>query len=259
MKRASFWRRREMWGGVLLTVLFHAGVFFIVQETWPPVLRARAAPFVPRLLHQADLPSGLGASAWDADPRALGSPVLFALPTDVGFSPSLRARTQALPPMAREATSASLWLDRLPRAAPVSAPLHGRTQPEVEGLWAGRWIGLPLPDDPFTARFGTSVVLQVEWPEGDPGIVAGLPLELKPPPDSDEKSWDVTATIYFTELGNARNVFIERTTAGTERSAAVSLALYRLRIAPGHAINVRVKLYLDRAAPLPVADGGASL
>lgn len=259
MKRASFWRRRETWGGVLLTALFHAGMFFLVQGTWPPVLRARGAPFVSRLAYQTDSPSGLGASAWDADPRALGSPVLFALPTDVGFSPSPRARAQVPPPMSREAASASLWLDRLPTPAPVSGPLRARTEPEVEGLWAGRWIGLPLPGDPFTTAVATSAVLQVEWPEGAPDIVAGLPLELNPPPGGDEKSWNVTATIYFTEMGDARNVFIEDTTAGGERSAALSLALYRLRIAPGHAVNTRVKLYLDRAAPLPVADGGASL
>lgn len=257
MSRASFWRRRETWGAVLLAVLFHAGMFLLVQATWPPVLRAHTTPLAPHLAYLPDEASGMGGSAWDADPRALNSPVLFALPTAAGFSPSSRAGIQTLPPLARATAPASLWLDRLPASAPDPEPLHARTAPEVEDIWVKRWVALSALEDPYAVPLSTAAVLRVDWPEGKPDIVAGLPLALTPVSGDGEKPWTATASVYFSEFGDVQNVFIEQSTASRDQTAVIPPALYRLRIAPGRAVSARVKLYLDKASPLAAAMEGA--
>lgn len=243
---APFWRRRETWLGLLLTVVFHAGVFALVQATWPPPMAAHAAPFVPHFAYLPDPSPGVGIAVWDNDPRALGSPVLFALPTEAGFSPSPQARIQLSSPLLRDRATAGLWLDRMPVAAPTPAPLRDRTEPELEATLAQRWTRLPAIEDPFETLIPTGAVLQVEWPDGEPEIAAGLPLVLDPPPALDEKPWDATAIVFFSDGGDVSSVFMDQSTASRDRNDALVRSLWRLRVPSGYAVSTRVNLYLQR-------------
>ncbi|MCO5045528.1 MAG: hypothetical protein M9935_09690 [Kiritimatiellae bacterium] len=243
-----FWRTRETWVALLLTSGCFGGVALLAQRTWPPVLLARSAPFVPHLVALTEEQPGAGLAIWDRDPRALGSPVLFALPTAAGFSPSRDARSFPAAPALQGRPSASLWLDRMPVAAPMPGPLRDRTTPELGATLAARWERLPPIADPFESSPLTQAVIQVEWPDGQPQIVSGLPISLLPAPTADEKPWEVSARIFFSNQGEARSVFLEQSTAPRERADSLTRALRRLRVDSGAELSARVNLYFQRPA-----------
>lgn len=245
-----FWRQRETWLALTITTIFSAGVMLLPSATWPPVSESRAAPFVPHLVFQPDSTSRVGVATWDSDPRALASPVLFALPTAVGFSPSVGGAVFAPPPLLRDRAGSALWLDRMPIEEPARAVLGERTGPEVERVLSSRWTHLPLLNDPFAQPLSTGAVMQVEWPDGAPPLVGTDPLLLDLPASQDEKPWDAVAYIYFSSAGEARSVFIEQSTASGERNDAIARSLRKLRIERGHEQGVRVKLFLQRPQTL---------
>lgn len=249
---APFWRRRENWIGVLLTVAFHASIAALIEATWPPPLGARPAPSVPHFALLSDPAEGPGGETWDSDPRALWSPVLFALPTAAGFSPSRPAVFSPYAGWRGDRAASGLWLDRMPIAPPPAQPLHARTASEASAILAQRWLQIPAIDDPFGLLAPTSAVLQVDWPDGAPEFSVGLPTNLEPAPGADERPWEAAATINFSDAGDVRSVFLEQSTATRERNESLVRMLRRLRVPPGRATTARVNLYLQRP-PLAAA------
>ncbi len=242
--RVPFWRTRETWVALLVTSACFAGVAALAHRTWPLAFSMRAAPFVPHLAYLPDGESRAGLAAWDQDPRALGSPVLFALPTAAGFSPTRSARVFPASPALQERRNAGLWLDRMPADAPAPELLRDRTAAELEGALSARWGRLPQVKDPFAPPVVTSAVVVLEWPDGRPELASGLPLAIDPA--LDEKVWEVHARLFFSDRGDVRSVFVEQSTATRERTDSLVRALYRLHTGPGAESSVRVGLYLQR-------------
>lgn len=234
------------WAGVGLTLAYHAALAVLVATTWPPPLGARPTPIVPSYTLLPDAPEGPGAEVWDNDPRALWSPVLFALPTAAGFSPTWALTPAPVGELRGDRTASGLWLDRMPAVPPHTLPLRDRTVSEAAAMLAQRWLQLPALEDPFGRVAPTSTVLQIDWPDGAPNLVARSAPVLDPAPGADEKPWEAMATIYFSEAGDARSVFLEQSTATRERNESIVRMLRRLRVAPGPATSARVTLFLQR-------------
>ena len=256
---APIWRRAENGVALLCTIAFLASWAAIAHSSLSARPAVSAPPAAVRMRWLPDAEAGPGASVWDRDPRALWSPVLFALPTAVGFSPDRTRQGARAPAVAGVPPAGDLLLGRNPRPepGPAPAPLHGRTPMEIADLQERRWAAIPAPADPFSIASHTNSLLHVEWPDGSPEFLAGVPLGLQPPPLAGERGWEVSALLYFNDGGEVRSVFIEQSTAPRERGESVQRALRRLRIVPGRADAVRVNLYLQ-APPAPARNGAAS-
>lgn len=242
---------------LLCTVAFAASwLAFAYVKTGSPATPRPAAQAV-RLHLMPDPGVGPGASVWDRDPRAVWSPVLFALPTAAGFSPSRAQRAPRSTLVHSAAGPGGLLLDLAPATGERTPLLHGRTPGEVEALYDRRWSRIPAADDPFSVAASAGPVLHAEWPDGTPALAAGWPLVLDPPAGPDERSWEATALVYFNPEGDVRSVFLEQSSASRERNEATLRALRRMRTAPGGYPNpARVNLYLQ-PAPARAAGGGA--
>lgn len=237
--------KRDLAVALSAAVLLYAAGAWLLHRTWPPALAARPAPEPLQFAFQSDDAGMPGASAWDRDPRALWSPVLFALPSEAGFSPARHKRQRNPSPLLSERAPPTLLLDRSP-ASPASVVLTERTGAEVARLLAHRWVAIAAPNEPFAQLVPTSTVLNVAWPDGAPEVTGGLPLSIDPPLAQDEKPWEVMAIVQFAETGEPRSVFLDQTTAGRDRNDSLVRALRLLRIAPGRAASHRVALFLQR-------------
>ncbi len=255
MKRGrKAWQRPENWAGLLMTIAFHAACAALLQATWPPPGRSPPSEPVPRFAYMIEPETGPGPDAWDRDPRALRSPVLFALPTAAGFSPARRRYVETLPSL-RMSGADDLLLGRMP-VSEEAKRLHPRTASEVADTFRTRWAAIDTDADPFFIPHGAANPLWVEWPDGAPEWVSGLPLELKPLPAPGERAWDAAALVHVSEAGEVSSVFLTRATPDRERNDAIVRALRKLRAAPGRAGRYAVNVYYY---PAPVADRADSL
>jgi hypothetical protein len=248
-RRVPWWRRPENWAGLLMSIAFHAACAALLRATWPPTSGAAAAPAVARYAYWIEEAPGPGPDAWDHDPRALRSPSLFALPTTAGFSPARNRLVQPLP-LLRVPGENNVLLERMP-AQPDLRRLHSRTRSDVENIYRSRWLALDGGEEPYAIPPGESSAALVEWADGAPEIVAGLPLALNPPPAPGERAWEASATLLFSEAGEVVSVFLVKSTADRERNDAIVRALRGLRAVPGREGRYGVNLYYY---PAPVAE-----
>jgi hypothetical protein len=247
--RHALQRAREAALAALMAAAFMAGWAWLAEATWTTPPDARTAPHVTRLTHWPDAAEGPGAMAWDRDPRALWSPVLFALPTAVGFSaPRQPGEQAAAAPWLASRDGGGLLLQWLPSAPPPVPALQPRTRAEVDEALANRWTRVPRPGDPFSSAPVTGAVLHLEWPDGAPDLAGPVPDLLSPPAAPDERGWELAATLYVSERGDVQGVFLEPNNVPRERAEQVVRQLRRIRLNPGRAQQVRIALMLQRPA-----------
>ena len=241
-------RVRDAALAALMASLFMGGWAWLAEATWTAPRAAREVPHVAKLAHWPDAAQGPGAMAWDRDPRAIWSPVLFALPTAVGFSAPRMPGEQAAAAWLSARESGGLLLQWLPDPPPPEPPLQPRTRMEVDEALAQRWTRVPRPGDPFAAPAVTGAVLHLEWPDGVPDLAAPVPDLLVPPAAPDERGWELAATLYVSERGDVSGVFLEPNNAPRERAERISRQLRRIRLNPGRAQQIRISLMLQRPA-----------
>lgn len=235
------WARPENLAGLLITISFHAACAALLQATWPPSFGHATRPSPARYVYWKEPHAGPGPDTWDSDPRALGSPILFALPTEVGFSPPPRRRLETIPSF-QLVGSKTLLLDRLqPDAAAPS--FAARNAADVRFTLDHRWSGLTVEADPFEATVGTGAVLHVEWPDGAPEWVSGLPIVISALSTPGERAWEASAWVHVSEAGDVAGVFLIQPTADRERNEAIVRALRALRATHGREGRYRVNLY----------------
>lgn len=240
----------ENWVGLLITISFHAACAALLRSTWPPPSVAPNAPAPARFVYWMEPPSGPGPDTWDADPRALRSPVLFALPTSAGFSPPPRRHAETIPAF-QGSGSGNLMLERLPLVMDAQSFL-ARNALDIRRTLDQRWTDLQVEADPFDLPPGTGGVFVVEWPDGAPEWVAGVPPALQPPPAAGERAWEASAWVQVSEAGDVSSVFLSQPTPDRERNDSLVRALRTLRAAPGREGRYRANLYF-----LPAADRAA--
>jgi hypothetical protein len=185
----------------------------------------------------------------DAAPaQLLWSPVLFALPSEVGFSRSGVGPDAPPRPSLRANRERAVLLDA---PAGPAFPLPDYLPSVEDTVRAHVWDWAPTAGGPVFDLAGrtTGFVLRVSWPDGQPALRAsGVGLEALAP-WLDEKPWEALAYLQFSEQGTVRSVFLEKATASRDRNEALARGLRRLRVDPSERpFACRVLLQYDRVA-----------
>ena len=218
--RPSLFSASALAAGVVALALNGAWWYFLARP-WSPAVPLAPVAESPRMTY---LP-GLAREA-----RALGSPVLFALPSAAGFSGGLRV--PPVPQALRVTGGEPVLLAR--SSVPASA---GHYLPELGQLVTGTnrapaWR--PGADRVFTALAGsTSFAVRVYWPDGAPVVRSGLPGAGVLAPVLQDRPWELGALLEFDGQGGVQHVFIEKPTTSRERNDTLVRALRAIRIDNG--------------------------
>lgn len=225
--------------GVALSL--HLLLFVAVEPSRGNVSDRQASP-----PHTRYLPALAGEAAnAEGDARMVRSPVLFSLPTAMGFTQELlshdvRTKLSFLQPVKTEhfldveagPQYSGEWL--APLALKISSRNKGPALP----------VGVVETEPPRLVA--TRVVLA---PELKSRIVGGIVL----PPElngSVETPWEVHASISVSEQGAVRHILLDQPLESPERNQQVLRLLYSLRFKAGEPIESGIDIYS------PEADGG---
>ncbi len=166
----------------------------------------------------------------DAGAQTLWSPILFSLPTPVGFSRLMMEGAGSLRPPLSAASTAELFFARESPDAPglravVHEPLSNRIVQVLGSLASAERAPSVFADseeafEPYVTIEFVDGFLEEEFAE------ASLPNELK----SGTGSWEVLAHLDVDEWGHVAHVFLERMTDSDARNNAIIRALHRWKL-----------------------------
>ena len=180
------------------------------------------------------------------DARALGSPVLFALPTGLGFSGEARAESRAAPSGLRGAESWPVLMD--PASVPQGTDDFLPPLDQVVVRTPSSFSALPEVSRTFNLPTGsTGFVLRIYWPDGTPSLRGGLPGAGVLAPVLKDRPWELGALLEFDDQGTVRHVFLEKPTPDRDRNEVVARALRALRVdSGGQESRVRVVVQYEQ-------------
>jgi hypothetical protein len=220
---------------------FHLVLFVAVEPS-----RGNAAdhPAPPPRTRYLLASTGDAANA-ESDVRTVRSPVVFSLPSTMGFSQELlnndvRTKLSFLQPVKTEhffedETAPHYFGERL---APLELMISGRVKDPS--------LPVAVVDIDPPRLIATRVVLASELKVR---LVGGIVL----PPElnrSVETPWEVHASISISEQGAVRHILLEQPLASPERNQQVLRLLYSLRFKAGEPTESAINIYS------PEADGG---
>jgi hypothetical protein len=187
---------------------------------------------------------------WQGDLRALWSPVLFSVPTPMGFSAPLLTGAAAFGPPDKPDASPPFLAVRetdLPPAG-FAADVSSLLRPSVAALPV-RVVAAPA----FPSRRpATNNVIQIMWSEAHGGLRYQAVDVGNAAPWTDRKPWDAQALLELDGQGTVRHVFLEKATAQKERNAALIRILSTLRMEPTSTARTgRVTVRYEGAAESP--------
>lgn len=225
---------------VCLAAMMHLWLFMAIRPANGDSLAGAPVPPETHYLAHASGPAPTHAG----DVRTVWSPVLFSLPSEMGFSrdllqEKLRTRLTFKQP---DETESFLVVDSTPR------DFGAEVIPRELMLAAGRraaprppyGIFQPVENRPAPRRVYVAPALK-ERLEG--GIV--LPPELNRKGDT---AWEVHADITISKLGTIRHVFLEKPLEPASLNRRIIQLLYRLRFKPGDGpVEGRIEIYSPEA------------
>lgn len=219
--------------------------------------RLKPNPSAPHMAWLAGVPAD-AAGAWRSDVRAFSSPVLFALPTPLGFSRGALSEPGFAPPPGITTTNPLLL--ELPAPTSLVAQI-ARTAPG-EAAAAARLLARPQdgePAGPAGPAGRTSSALVVVWQR--PGAAAEtriMPVAVGSV-WTDSPSWEAVARIDLDPRGWAERVLLEKSSAVTNRNAAVVQLLRTMNFGAAGPRTGRAAVRYEGAAPAAAAppNGGA--
>lgn len=225
-----------------LAVVMHLTLFIAVR---PSSVNALSGPLEPPNTHY--LAKAADALPIDgADARLVWSPLLFSLPSEMGFSRGLLRDDFNTPlPLAFGVTSESFL--ELGGGAATDGAL---VLPQVLMLTSAERMGPQLPgigseadmNRPSARRVYVAPELK-ERLEG--GIV--LPPELNQETDT---AWEVRAAVSISGQGLVKHVFLDQPLESTELNQQVLRLLYGLRFKAGDApVEGRIEIYSPESTP----------
>ena len=196
---------------------------------------------VPQVSYMPVNADGRDGEALNADIRALWSPVLFSIPTPMGFSRSVLTNEVGVRPPLGQSMAFSNFLER--SALPVQAsPLV--TIPALNDIVAETIKSLALNEtDPsrVTPVPATGGEVQVEFLQG---LAERKPANLNLPRHpwiKGDKAWEIVLYIEFGEDGLVRQVFVESPTESESLNAALAQGAWKLRLEnPGVPVSGRI-------------------
>ena len=224
-------------GWVLATgaaLSLHALLFVAAEPSRGPSADRSAGPPFTRYLPAS---AGDAANA-ESDVRRVRSPVVFSLPSSMGFTQELsnhdvRTKLSFLQPVKTEH-----FLD-----VGTGPQYAGERLAPLELRISSRAKRLPLPvsgADRAPAR--TAATRVVLAPELKSRLVGGivLPPELNRPV---ETPWEVHASISVSEQGAVRHILLEQPLESPERNQLVIRLLYSLRFKAGKPLESSINIY----------------
>ncbi|VGO15253.1 hypothetical protein PDESU_03835 [Pontiella desulfatans] len=179
--------------------------------------------------------------------RTVKSPVVFSLPSGMGFSRELFLNDVVTPlnTLSRPEQSESFL-----EVDPVSQVPDHRLVPQ--GLMLAGDGGEPsLPVDVFVAPEAQPAARRVtiapelkERLEGGIVLPASLNLEV-------QKAWEARASVSVSEAGSVQHVFLERPLESASLNRQVLLLLYGLHFKPGESIEGSIEIYSPETSAKP--------
>lgn len=228
---------------VPLAVAMHLLFFMAVRPAGMNRLADRSAP--PGTCYLSRVPK-LGN-----DIRTVGSPVLFSLPSKMGFSRDLLESDLRTKLTFTQQAESDTFLEVDSAARTGSA----RFVPQELMLTVGEGAGPRLPEATFQTlekrRPGRRVHIA---PELKARLVGGvvLPPELN---QETETAWQVRADVSISRQGVVRHVFLDQPLESAPLNQQVLQLLYGLRFKPGDgSIEGCIEIY----SPEKTTDGGAA-
>jgi hypothetical protein len=219
-----------------LAVALHLLLFLAVRPASGDGLSGRPVP--PKTHYLAGtMPDQQGRKA---DARILWSPVLFSLPSTMGFSRGLLEEKLSTRLTFRQPNDTERFLE-------VDTALRGygpQIDPDELLLTASGWRypGPPQPEPPphGAAPAPRRVYMDSELRERLVGGIV-LPPELNQPA---QESWEIRAEISISEEGDVRHIFLERPLESPEMNGYVIRLLHGLRFSSSREpAEGRVEIY----------------
>jgi len=244
--------RPQVWSAVLAVVWF--GFWGLLLQPADRKASAARPAKTPRVAFLPG-PAARGGGVPHADLRALWSPVLFSLPTPMGFSRSVVSGDAALRLPLQQALSTPVLLAR------PAPPPHALLIPSPADVLSGRAAAGPLvPETPVFAR--AAAVTGQAWQILLRGGLADAVWQAQPlptaPADGSAGVWEAGAQLEVSREGVVQHVWLEAPTASSNLNNQLVHALLQWRGTP--ATNARTGHVLLRAASAalpPPAAGGA--
>lgn len=227
-RRADRLPRLWLVSGLAGVIGAHLAWLALALQPLPPIQNERSARMdPPRIAFLGDPAASPGAAASRSDVRLLRSPVLFSLPTSIGFSgPLLAAAGTAEPPVSLPPEPPRL---RTP-AEPFAAPAFGASARTLSDLVAApRPLPVPMPgtaEFPAVAGDAGPDAFTVYWPDRPDQPRESIPAD-GAEAWAGRNPWDMVLYICFDADGLIRQVMVEKASPYQDVTAAV------LRIARG--------------------------
>lgn len=239
MKNAG--KRHVIELAVSLAVMMHLLLFMAIRPANGGGLTG--AP-VPPETHYLASPSGPG-SAEGSDIRTIWSPVLFSLPSEMGFSRDLLQEKLRTRLTFRQPDETERFLDVDPALRGAGAVV---VPPELT-LTAGRRTAPRPPSVVFHPMENRPAPRRVYVdPELKKRLVGGIVL----PPELNRKgdaAWEIHADISISTQGAVRHVFLEQPLEAPPLNHAIIQLLHGLRFKSGDGpVEGRIEIYSSDAA-----------
>lgn len=223
----------------LLAVLLHAALFVLIRPATHVMMGG--IPVAPNTTYQGH--SGGTLPRIGNDPRVVNSPVLFSLPSAMGFSRELQEQDVQTRLTFSQQVESEQFLDAvlIPQEADLDSQSLMISSSEAQSP--------PVPADIFMKKEKGPSARRVSLaPELKERIVGGvvLPQELNQPA---EISWEVRAEISVSEHGTVRHVFLNQPLESAALNMRILQLLYSLQFNPGDPVDGLVEIYSPEPEP----------
>ena len=226
-------------------LLLHLLLFAAVKPIGSPLT---GSPVPPHTFYRGPAsPSATdssGAGAWEV--RAVKSPVVFSLPSTMGFSRELDSQDVRT----RLSFQQQVRAERFLEIAPSIKAAEERLDPQA-WMVSARATEPAVPSRALKGgKERTSSRRVVMAPELMPRLMGGVVL----PPELNMgggKAWEVRASVSISVQGAVEHVFLEQPLESEPLNQQVLRLLYSLRFKPGPAIESSIEIY----SPEPESKG----
>lgn len=246
MKKAG--KRRIFGLAVCLAMTMHLLLFIAIR---PASGDGLTGALVPPRTHYLARSSG-PVSTKGSDVRTVWSPILFSLPSELGFSRELLREKLSTRLTFRQPseTESFLSIDPALRNVGTGTPLR-KLMITSGGDAASRTLPTPAFQLPGTRPAPSRVYVTPELKERLVGGIV-LPPELN---KTGDEAWGIRADIIVSGEGGVQHVFLERPLEAVPLNQAIIRLLHGLRFKPdGRPVEGRIEIY----SPTPSSGEGAS-
>lgn len=170
--------------------------------------------------------------------RSVNSPVVFSLPSVMGFNRELRSHDVRT----RLSFSQQVEAEKFLQVKPSAKTDVERLEPQ-ELMISAYHLDPGLPKDPYTGERLRPSPRRIIFPlELQNRLMSDIVL----PPElskTDERPWEVRASISVSEQGAVEHVFLDRPLESASLNQQILRMVHGLRFKPGKAVESSIEIY----------------